>query len=252
MLNITIFVFKKKEDNMPYYYGDWTYIVLVVPFLLLAMLAQAKVNSTFSRYSTVRVRNGMTGAEVAKRILDYNRINGVRIERTPGRLTDHYDPKAGVIRLSDSVYDGTSCAAMGVAAHEVGHVLQYARNYAPIRLRNAIIPITQFGSMVSIPLFVLGFILASVSPKFIILSYIGLILFGSVALFQFFTLPAEFDASRRALTELQSMNFMTPQELEGSRKVLSAAALTYVAALAVTLMQLLRFAILLSDRDRRR
>lgn len=238
---------------MPYYYyTDWTYIVLVMPFLLLAMLAQARVRSTFSHYSTVRVRSGVTGAQVAKRILEINRIEGVRIERVPGELTDHYDPKMGVIRLSDKVHDGTSCAALGVAAHEVGHVLQYARDYAPIRLRNAIIPITQFGSMVSLPLFIMGFVLASFSPKLIILSYIGLILFGSVALFQIVTLPAEFDASKRAIAELQGLNFMTPDELRGSRKVLNAAALTYVAGLAVTLMQFLRFAILLAGRDRRR
>lgn len=238
---------------MPYYYyTDWSYIVMVMPFLLLAMLAQARVRSTFSRYSTVRVRSGVTGAQVAQRILDMNRIQGVRIERVPGELTDHYDPTAKVVRLSEKVYDGTSCAALGVAAHECGHVLQYATDYAFIKLRNAIIPITQFGSMVSLPLFMLGFILASFSPKLIILSYIGLILFGSVALFQIFTLPAEFDASRRAIVALQGMGIMTGDELSGSKKVLNAAALTYVAGLAVTLMQFLRFALMLMNSNRRR
>lgn len=186
------------------------------------------------------------------RILEMNHIEGVRIERISGELTDHFDPKAGVIRLSDSVYGSSSCAALGVAAHECGHVIQYARDYAPIKLRNAIIPISQLGSMVSIPLFILGFFLASFSPKLILLSYIGLILFATVALFQIFTLPTEFDASRRAMVALQSMNIMTGEELKGSRKVLNAAALTYVAALAVTLMQLLRFALILMGNNRRK
>lgn len=234
---------------MPYF-TDFTYLILVGPFVILAMLAQARVKSTFSRYSTVRVRSGITGAELAQRILDANRIQGVRIERISGELTDHYDPKVSVIRLSDSVYGSSSCAALGVAAHECGHVLQYVKDYAPIRYRNAIIPVTQFGSMVSMPLFILGFVLASLSPKLIILSYIGLILFSTVALFQIFTLPAEFDASRRAMATLQGMNIMTGEELHGARKVLNAAALTYVAALAVTLMQILRYALLLSGRRR--
>lgn len=234
---------------MPYF-TDITYLILVGPFLLLAMWAQARVKSTFIRYSTVRVRSGITGAELAQRILDANRIQGVRIERISGELTDHYDPKVSVIRLSDSVYGSSSCAALGVAAHECGHVLQYAKDYAPIRYRNAIIPISQFGSVVSIPLFILGFVLASFSPKLIILSYIGLLLFGTIALFQIFTLPAEFDASRRAMATLQSMNIMTGEELHGARKVLNAAALTYVAALAVTLMQILRYALLLAGRRR--
>lgn len=236
---------------MPFFYGDLIYIILVMPFVFLAGLAQSRVKNTFSKYSTMRVRSGITGAQLAERMLADNGIRGVRIERVEGELTDHYDPEVRVIRLSGKVHDSSSCAALGVAAHECGHVIQYATDYAPIRLRTAIIPITQIGSKVSMPLIILGFLLASFAPKMIILSYIGLILFGTVALFQIFTLPAEFDASRRAVQSLQGMGIMTPIELDGAKKVLNAAALTYLAALAVTLMQILRLFLILMDRDRR-
>ena len=220
---------------MPYYYTDTAYLLLVVPAFIFSLWAQYKVNSTFARYAKVRGSRGLTGAETARRILDYNGLRDVAIEHVRGNLTDHYDPRARVVRLSDSVYNSQSIAAVGIAAHEVGHAVQHAKAYGPLRLRNAIIPVTNIGSTLAIPMIFLGLMIDAFS-----LSILGVILFSTVALFQLITLPVEFNASRRAIETLEHQGILYEDELRGTRKVLSAAALTYVAALAVALAQLLR------------
>ena len=233
---------------MPYYYGygfDWTYLVLVLPCMILAMWASANVNSTFKKYSSQHSYRNLTGAEAAQRVLRHNGVTGVRIERVSGNLTDHYDPRTNVIRLSDSVYSSTSTAAIGVAAHEAGHAVQYAQNYAPIKVRAAIIPVCNFGSMLAMPLFLFGLILV-LEP----LMWFGIIAYSLTALFQLITLPVEFNASRRAMTILSDSGRFTDDQLRASRRVLSAAALTYVAALASALLSLLRL-VLIANRNSR-
>lgn len=228
------------------YYGfDWSYLVLVLPAVILAMWAQMKVKSTYAKYSQVSSRSGLTGADAARRILDRNGLGNVRIERIPGQLTDHYDPRTQVVSLSDSVYGSNSIAAIGVAAHEVGHAVQHATGYGFLRLRNAIIPVTNIGSTLSMPLVLLGLVLNSG-----VLAMVGIILFSLVALFQLITLPVEFNASNRAIATLDSFGMLDAGELNGTRKVLSAAAMTYVAALAVSLAQLLRLLMLFGGRRR--
>ena len=230
-----------------YYYGiDITYIVLVLPAILLGLWAQMRVKSTYARYSQVRSARGITAEEAARLILDMNGLSQVPIQRVRGSLTDHYDPRQRVVRLSDSVYGSTSVAAIGVAAHEVGHAVQHAAHYAPLKLRNAIIPMTNIGSTLSIPLILAGLILNSQS-----LALFGVALFGLVALFQLVTLPVEFNASRRALATLESRDILGREELYGARQVLTAAALTYVAALIQSLAQLLRLLILVGGSRRR-
>ena len=230
-----------------YYYGiDITYIVLVLPAILLGLWAQMRVKSTYARYSHVRSARGITAEEAARLILDMNGLSQVPIQRVRGSLTDHYDPRQRVVRLSDSVYGSTSVAAIGVAAHEVGHAVQHAAHYAPLKLRNAIIPMTNIGSALSIPLILVGLILNS-QP----LALFGVALFGLVALFQLVTLPVEFNASRRALATLESRDILGREELYGARQVLTAAALTYVAALIQSLAQLLRLLILVGGSRRR-
>ena len=228
------------------FYYDWT-ILLVLPALIISVWAQIKVSSTFNKYSTVYTSKGLSGADAARAILDANGLRNVKIERVSGHLTDHYDPRENVIRLSDSVYDNTSTAAVGVAAHEAGHAVQYARFYAPIKLRAAIIPITRFGSMLAIPLFFVGLLLAS--DAFMLF---GILLYATVALFQLVTLPVEFNASSRALSALKEKRIMWDEELKGARKVLSAAAMTYVAALLTSVLTLLRLLLLANGRGRRR
>lgn len=221
-----------------YYYGfDMTYLVLVVPALLIALIAQIQVKSAFSRYARVRCTSGLTGAQAAQRILQANGITDVRIEHISGKLTDHFDPQAKVIRLSDEVY--------GVAAHEAGHAVQYATDYAPIRIRAAIIPATRIGSNLSWPLLIAGLIF-----NWSVLVWAGILLFGLVTVFQLATLPVEFNASRRALAAIESRNLLTDDELRGARSVLRAAAMTYVAALLVSFAQLLRLIILYGNRRR--
>ena len=224
-------------------YFDMTYLVLVMPAVLLAMLASSRVNSTFKKYSTQYSRRRITGADAARTVLDRNGLRDVRIERISGNLTDHYDPRSNVIRLSDNVYASTSTAAIGVACHEAGHAVQYAVNYTPIRLRAAIIPITNIGSQLAMPLVLLGLIL-----NFTNLAYLGIACFGLSTVFQLLTLPTEFNASHRAVASIEGMELLRGDELEGTKKVLRAAALTYVAALAVTLMQLLRFILIVGNR----
>ncbi len=240
---------------MPYYgyYGfDWTYLVLVLPCMIFAMIASANVNSTFKRYSSQRSYRGLTGAEAAQRVLRHNGVTNVRIERVSGNLTDHYDPRTNVIRLSDSVYTSTSTAAIGVAAHEAGHAVQYARHYAPIKLRAAIIPITNIGSRLSIPLIMLGIVLSFMGSFSTMLVYLGIAAFGLSFLFQVITLPVEFDASRRAMAAIRDAGLLTEEEQRGASKTLKAAAMTYVAATAVALAQLLRLIAIFGGRSRRR
>ena len=232
---------------MLFYYGiDWTYLVLVMPAIIFALIASAKVNSTFNKYAKERTRSNISGYDSARMILDRNGLGDVRIERISGNLTDHYDPRSKVIRLSDSTYASTSPAAVGVAAHEAGHAVQHARAYAPIKIRSAIIPITNIGSMLTMPLILIGF-LVSFQP----LVNLGIAFFALSTLFQLVTLPVEFDASKRAMAALRDSGRMYDDELTASRKVLTAAAMTYVASLAVSLMQLLRLILIFGRRNDR-
>ncbi len=230
---------------------DVTYLILVLPCLLLAAWASANVNSTFQKYSRQLSLRHITGAQAAQRVLSANGVSGVRIERVSGNLTDHYDPRTNVIRLSDSVYDSTSTAAIGVACHEAGHAVQYARNYAPIKLRAAIIPVTNFGSKLAMPLILIGLLLPALGIFSIALVYIGIACFSLSVIFQVVTLPVEFNASRRAMEAIESANLLTDEEQKGAKKTLGAAALTYVAATATAIAQLLRLVLLFGNRRRR-
>lgn len=223
---------------------DWSYLILVVPALLLASFAQARVSSTFSRYSGVSSR-GCTGAQAARAILDANGLYQVRIERVAGNLTDHFDPRTNVIRLSEKVYDASTVAAVGVAAHESGHAVQYAEGYFPMRVRSALIPVTNIGSKLSMPLILIGFIL-QLTP----LVEVGIVLFSTVAVLQLVTLPVEFNASSRALKIIDEKRLLPAEERQGAKSVLSAAAMTYVAALIVSLMQLLNLIFRYGSRRR--
>ena len=237
---------------MPYgYYGfDWTYLVLVLPCLILSLWASSSVKSTFKRYSTQYSMRGITGADAAMRVLRNNGVHNVRIERVAGELTDHFDPKTNVIRLSDGVYDSTSTAAIGVACHEAGHAVQYATHYAPIKLRAAIIPITNFGSKLAMPLILLGVLLSFMGNLSYTFIYLGIACFGLSLVFQLVTLPVEFNASRRAIRAIDGVGILTSQELVGAKRTLKAAAMTYVAATAVSLAQLLRLIVLFGGRRR--
>ncbi len=238
---------------MPYYYGfDWTYVVLVLPCLILSVWASARVNGTFKKYSSQYSQRGITGADAAARVLSASGVHGVRIERVSGNLTDHYDPTTNIIRLSDNVYGSTSTAAIGVACHEAGHAVQYAQSYAPIKLRAAIIPITNFGSRLAMPLILVGLLLGSLGRISVFFVYLGIACFGLSLVFQLVTLPVEFNASHRALAAIEQTGILTAEEQRGARKTLSAAALTYVAATAVSLAQLLRLLILFGGNRRRR
>lgn len=217
---------------------DGTYVLIILAFLISALVS-AKMNATFSKYSKVRSYCGMTGAQAAQRILSSAGIYDVRIEHVSGKLTDHYDPSNKVLRLSDAVYGNTSIAAIGVAAHECGHAVQHARNYVPLSVRSAIVPVANFGSQLSWPLFLAGLIF-SFRP----LLMIGILLFCAALLFQIVTLPVEFNASARALRMLDETGIMGRQEIRGTKKVLKAAAMTYVAAVIGSLLQLLRLLIL--------
>lgn len=226
---------------MPYFYGfDSTYLLLVLPCVLLSLWASFNVKSTFRRYSSQHSSRRITGAAAASKVLQANGVYGVRIEQVSGELTDHYDPKANVIRLSDEVYHSTSTAAIGVACHEAGHAVQYAQNYAPIKLRAAIIPITNIGSRLAMPLILLGLILSFMENFSFFFVYLGIACFGLSLVFQLVTLPVEFNASRRAMRAIEQSDLLTSDEQAGARKTLRAAALTYVAATALALAQLLR------------
>ena len=237
---------------MPYYYGfDWTYLVLILPCMIFSLIASSRVNSTFQKYSQQYSQRRLTGAEAAQRVLQYNGVSGVRIERVSGNLTDHYDPRTNVIRLSDSVYDSTSTAAIGVAAHEAGHAVQYAVDYAPIKMRAAIIPLTNFGSRLAMPLILAGILLTFLGEFSTILVYLGIAAFGLSFVFQLITLPVEFNASRRAIRAIEDAQLLTAEEQKGAEKTLKAAAMTYVAAMAVALAQLIRLILIFGNRRRR-
>lgn len=231
---------------------DWTYVIIVMPFVILAMVASANVNSTFKRYSTCYCSRRLTGAQAAQRVLSANGVTGVRIDRVSGNLTDHYDPKANVIRLSDDVYHSTSVAAIGVACHEAGHAVQYANNYVPVKIRAAIIPITNIGSKLAMPLILLGLLLSFGETFSYTFVYAGIACFGLSVVFQLVTLPVEFNASRRAMQAISDGDLLTAEERKGARKTLTAAAMTYVAALAVALAQLLRLLVIFGGNGRRR
>ncbi|MCI5945656.1 MAG: zinc metallopeptidase [Oscillospiraceae bacterium] len=225
---------------------DPTYI-LVIPALIFALVAQCMVKSTFSKYSQIRNRRGVTAAEVARKILDENGLYDVRIERVSGELTDHYDPRTNVVRLSDSVYNSTSVAAVGVAAHETGHAIQHSVGYAPIKIRNAILPVAQIGSQAAMPLVLIGLIFSR-SLGFLI--DVGIIVYVAVVLFQLVTLPVEFNASGRALHILEGSYILENDENKMAKKVLTAAAMTYVAALFSALTTLLRLVLISNNRRR--
>ena len=233
------------------YYYDWTYFIIVVPVFILAMVASGNVKSTFRKYAKVYSASRITGAEAAERVLRGHGVTNVRIEQVSGSLTDNYDPRNNVIHLSQDVYSSTSVAAIGVAAHEAGHACQYADNYGPVRLRMAIIPMTNIGSQLSVPLIILGIVLSGFSSIFYAMAYVGLFLFALCVFFQLVTLPVEFNASHRALESIDQQGMLSEDEIQGSKKVLHAAAMTYVAALAVAVAQLLRFALLVAGGSRR-
>lgn len=228
-----------------YYYGfDWTYILVLVG-AVLSLLASAKVNSTFNKYKRIRSATGMTGAEAAERILHQNGIYDVGIEHVSGNLTDHYDPRAKMLRLSDATYSSTSVAAIGVAAHECGHALQHKEEYGPLKIRTAIVPAANIGSRLGIPIVILGVILGS-NP---LLINIGIWVFSLAVLFQIITLPVEFNASSRALQMVEQYGILGSEEVVHTKKVLSAAAMTYVAAAAASILQLLRLVLLFGRRS---
>ncbi|MEE0776408.1 MAG: zinc metallopeptidase [Bacillota bacterium] len=210
-------------------------MIILIPAIILSMWAQINISSTIGRYERVQARSSLTGAQVAQRILQANGIYDVRVEAVRGHLTDHYDPRTKVVRLSESVYGKTSLAALGVAAHEVGHAIQHENDYMPLRIRSALAPIAQFGSYGSWILLIVGILLSSMS-----LVEVGIWLFVAVVLFQLVTLPVEFNASSRALVQLESGGYLESDEISGSRKVLRAAAMTYVAAVVMAILQLVR------------
>lgn len=226
---------------------DYWYVVLVLPAIILALVVQIKMSSTYSKYSKVYNRSGVTAEEAARRILNANGLYDVAIERVSGNLTDHYDPRTNTVRLSDSVYGSNSIAAVGVAAHEVGHAIQHARDYFPMKVRSAIIPATNLGAGISPFLIIIGFIFMS-DPLIIA----GIVLYSLTAVFQLVTLPVEFNASRRALSTLDNYGILERDELPQVRKVLGSAAMTYVASLLVSLMYVLRLVMIFGGGRRNR
>jgi Zn-dependent membrane protease YugP len=233
------------------YYYDWSYMLLL-PAIIFTMYAQFKVQGNFKKYSNVRAMRGLTGAQAARRMLDAAGLHDVAIEPIRGSLTDHYDPRAQVLRLSQTVYGVNSVAAVSVACHEAGHAVQYAQNYAPIKLRAAIIPLTNLGSQLAMPLILIGLLLTAFSDISSFIVYLGIACFGLSLLFQLVTLPVEFNASRRAIAAIEQGGLLTEQEQVGAKRTLRAAAMTYVAATAVALAQLLRLIVLFGNRGKRR
>lgn len=229
---------------MPMLGLDWTMIILF-PAILLAMWTQARVKNAFATYSRVHSHSGLTAREAARRILDSYGLSGVPIRQVPGQLTDHYDPRDRSLSLSEPVYDSTSIAAIGVAAHEVGHAVQHATGYAPLQIRNAVVPLLSLSSSAAMPLFFIGLLSASNT-----LMNIGILLFVGVLAFHLITLPVEFDASNRALKVLATNGMMTQDEVGGARKVLNAAAMTYVSATLMAALQLVRLLALRNSRSR--
>lgn len=228
-------------------YFDPTYFLVLIG-VVLSLIASGRVKSTFSKYSNVRNSRGLTGAQAAEQVLHRAGIYDVRIERVGGNLTDHYDPRSKVLRLSDSVYGQTSVAAVGVAAHECGHAIQHAKGYAPLKLRSTLVPIANFGSKIAWPLIIFGLFISGESSTLLI--NLGIIAFLGAVLFQLITLPVEFNASNRAIRMIADSGMMQGEEIQGAKKVLSAAALTYVASAATAILQLLRILILTGGRRR--
>lgn len=227
----------------PMYYGfDSTYLLVLIG-VVICLMASAKMNSTFNRYSRVRSASGMTGRDAAQRILQSAGIYDVRVEHVAGNLSDHYDPRSKVLRLSDATYNSTSVAAIGVAAHECGHAMQHAHGYAPLKLRSILVPVASFGSNIAWPLILIGLFIGGSS-----LLNLGILAFSMAVIFQLVTLPVEFNASRRAMQVLGSTGILYGDELHATRKVLSAAALTYVASAASAILQLLRLVLLFGGR----
>lgn len=228
------------------FYGfDIYYFILIIHALLFGLWAQSQVNTNFQKYSQIGTMRGMTGAQAAEYILQQNGIYDVQIRHVSGHLSDNFNPRNKTINLSDSVYNSTSIAAIGVAAHEAGHAVQHAVNYAPIRIREMIIPVTQIGSWLYLPIIMVGFLFSSQT-----LVNVGILLFSTLAIFQLVTLPVEFDASGRAIRTLESSGILYGEEITGAKKVLKAAALTYVAALVSSLAQLLRLILIFGGRRR--
>ncbi|MEE1217902.1 MAG: zinc metallopeptidase [Agathobacter sp.] len=232
---------------MGYYYWDPTYILVVIG-AVICMIASARVKGTFNKYSQIRSMSGMNGAQVAQRVLQAAGIYDVQVRHVSGSLTDHYDPRTKTVNLSDPVYNATSVAALGVAAHECGHAIQHAKSYAPLSIRSALVPIANFGSMLAWPVILIGLFFNTRSSGLII--DIGIILFSAAVLFQLVTLPVEFDASRRALVMLRTQGILADDELKYTRRVLKSAALTYVASAAAAILQLLRIMLITNGRRR--
>lgn len=232
---------------MGYYYWDPTYILVVIG-AVICMIASAKVKGTFNKYSQLRSMSGMNGAQVAQRVLQAAGIYDVQVRHVSGSLTDHYDPRTKTVNLSDPVYNATSVAALGVAAHECGHAIQHAKSYAPLSIRSALVPIANFGSMLAWPVILIGLLFNTRSSGLII--DIGILLFSAAVLFQLVTLPVEFDASRRALVMLRTQGILADDELRYTRRVLKSAALTYVASAAAAILQLLRIILITNGRRR--
>ena len=232
---------------MGYYYWDPTYILVVIG-AVICMIASARVKGTFNKYSQLRSMSGMNGAQVAQRVLQAAGIYDVQVRHVSGSLTDHYDPRTKTVNLSDPVYNATSVAALGVAAHECGHAIQHAKIYAPLSIRSALVPIANFGSMLAWPVILIGLLFNTRSSGLII--DIGILLFSAAVLFQLVTLPVEFDASRRALVMLRTQGILADDELRYTRRVLKSAALTYVASAAAAILQLLRIILITNGRRR--
>lgn len=232
---------------MGYYYWDPTYILVVIG-AVICMIASARVKGTFNKYSQLRSMSGMNGAQVAQRVLQAAGIYDVQVRHVSGSLTDHYDPRTKTVNLSDPVYNATSVAALGVAAHECGHAIQHAKSYAPLSIRRALVPIANFGSMLAWPVILIGLLFNTRSSGLII--DIGILLFSAAVLFQLVTLPVEFDASRRALVMLRTQGILADDELRYTRRVLKSAALTYVASAAAAILQLLRIILITNGRRR--
>ena len=232
---------------MGYYYWDPTYILVVIG-AVICMIASARVKGTFNKYSQLRSMSGMNGAQVAQRVLQAAGMYDVQVRHVSGSLTDHYDPRTKTVNLSDPVYNATSVAALGVAAHECGHAIQHAKSYAPLSIRSALVPIANFGSMLAWPVILIGLLFNTRSSGLII--DIGILLFSAAVLFQLVTLPVEFDASRRALVILRTQGILADDELKYTRRVLKSAALTYVASAAPAILQLLRIILITNGRRR--
>ena len=228
---------------MPYLFYDYYYIILVIPAMILAFVAQAMVKTTYNKFAKVGNSRRITGAYAAQAVLTHYGINDVRIEQVSGHLSDHYDPKAKVIRLSSEVFSGSSIAAVGIACHEAGHAAQHAENYVPIKIRNTLVPVCNIGSSLGIPLAILGYFLG-----FEPLITIGLLLYAAIAVFHLVTLPVEFNASHRAIKVIDETRLLYDDEIGGAKKVLTAAAMTYVASLVVAIANLLRLMLRFNNR----